>query len=314
MLEDFPRSSGTRSASPSEGAEDARAPDAKAPGGSLDVARPILVQTFVRRERQPGYRWWLAFSVLVHVALIGLTLYLNRKVVLPRSEPVALLVKRPPPPRPPPPTPETKPEALRKGARGVVLPKAVAKDIQPEFELSFAAQREPSTEAPTGRWVGGMGDGTARGPGWSDGSESGALLRRSLARAPQELNSGWECDFPEREADNKLLVRIRVHVSESGRPTRVTVIRPGPHAFNASAIECAMRERFRPALDMSGNPCEGDREIGILFFRTGSHPFKAEAPPPPGPPPPPPLSGPQPDLPVQLDETATPSEKPGNPG
>jgi hypothetical protein len=309
MLEDFSRSAGPRRARSSERPEGTAAPDAAETGGPLKTAEPIVLRTFGAGTRQPGYRWWLALSVLVHVLLVGLTLWLNRKVVFPRSGGVAVVLRKPPPPKPPPAIQETKPEALKKGSRGVNLPKAVAKDIQPEFELSFAAERAPDTSGPTGKWVGGVGTGIAHGPGWSNGSESGALLRRSLARAPQELNTGWECDFPEKEPDNRLVVRIRVHVSDSGRPMHVTVIRPGPPAFNRSAVECAMRERFHPALDMAGNPTEGDREVGILFFRTGVHSFKEEPPPPPAVPTPPPLNGPQPDLPVQLDETPAPGEK-----
>jgi Gram-negative bacterial TonB protein C-terminal len=309
MFEEFPRApsprpnflsspgDSTTSSERGEVTEDALSP------------RPIVLNTFVGRSSTPSYRWSALFSVLLHVTLIGLTLWLNRKVILPRTEAVAVLYKRPPPPRPPP-QPETKPETLKKGSRGIVLPKAVAPEVQPMEELSFAAAVEPEAKGPTGRWVGGVGTGAATGPGWSDGVEGGVVIRRSRARDPQEENTGWPCDFPEQEKDNRLVVRIRVHVNDSGRPTHVTIIRPGPPAFNASAIECAMKERFHPALDTNGNPCEGDREVGILFFRTGHRLDEAAKPPPPPRPPPPPMTGPQPDLPVQLDDSPDPSEKP----
>jgi hypothetical protein len=250
--------------------------------------------------------------VVAHVSLIGLTLWLNRKVILPRPDAVAILL-RSRPPRPPPPAPAEKPEALRKGARGVSLPKAVAPEVQPDEELSFASTSDPAA-GPTGRWVGGVGTGVAQGPGWSNGVESGAVIRRSLARDPQELNTGWECGFPEGQTNKRVVVGIRIHVSETGRPLNVTVIRPGPPAFNASAIECALRERFHPALDMTGKPIEGDRELGILFVPQGTHVFANEVRlPPPPPPPPPPLVGPQPDLPVQLDDSPTTAEAPSSP-
>jgi hypothetical protein len=310
MLEDFSRSSGLRPPGPSDASEASDAASADAPWEGSGAGPPIVLTAFEHRSTEPAYRWSIVFSVVLHVTLIGLTLWLSRKVVLRNSDAVAIVLRRPPPPRPPPPAPQTKPEALRKGARGISLPKAVARDIEPELELSFAAQTEPATSGPTGKWVGGMGTGDAQGPGWADGVESGMVIRRSLARNPMEVNSGWECDFPESEADNRLLVRIRVHVSESGRPMHVTVISRTPTAFNVSAVECAMRERFRPAADMTGKPCEGDRELSILFFRTGSHVFQNEPPPPPAPPPPPPMTGPQPDLPVQLDESPPPPDKP----
>jgi Gram-negative bacterial TonB protein C-terminal len=314
MLKEFPRAHGLRLPLLPDDSEASAVSPADAPWEGSGAGHPIVLSTFGRLATRPAYRLSIAFSVVIHVTLIGLTLWLSRKVVLRNSEPVAIVLRRPPPPRPPPPAPETKPEAPRKGARGVSLPKAVARDIEPELELSFASQNEPATTGPTGKWVGGVGSGIAQGPGWADGVESGMVIRRSRARNPMEINSGWECDFPESEADNKLLVRIRVHVSESGRPMHVTVISPTPRAFNASAIECAMHERFRPAVDMTGKPCEGDRELSILFFRTGSHVFQNEPPPPAPPPPPLPMSGPQPDLPVQLDESPAPAEKPTNPG
>lgn len=308
MFEEFPRSSGRRPSLPSNTA-------ASTPSETEDVTEdalspgPIVLNTFGRRSSEPTYRWSLVFSVVLHVTLIGLTLWLNRKVILPRAEGVAVLFQRLPPPRPPP-QPETKPDTLRKGSRGIALPKAVARDVQPEYELSFAASVEPETTGVTGKWMGGVGTGVATGPGWADGVEGGVVIRRSRARDPQEENTGWPCSFPEQEANNRLVVRIRVHVNDSGRPTKVTIVRPGPAAFNASAIECAMNERFHPALDINGNPCEGDREVGILFFRTGSRALEEAPKPRPAPPPPPPMAGPQPDLPVQLDDSPDPSDKP----
>lgn len=307
MFEEFPRSPSLPPftlPSDAEGSLSSPAEDA----GEARVTFPIILSAFGQEAKRPFYRWSIVFSIALHVTLIGLTLWLNRKVVFLHQEPVAVLL-RSRPPRPPPPPAEAKPEALRKGARGISLPKAVARDIQPEEELSFASEREPAT-SPTGKWVGGVGTGNAQGPGWSDGIESGAIIRRSLARDPQELNTGWECDFPEGATEKRVVVGIRIHVSDTGRPMHVTVIRPGPAVFNASAIECAMRERFHPARDMTGNSVEGDRELGILFVPQGTKAFAREVPlPPPKPPAPPPMGGPQPDLPVQLDDSPNPDEQ-----
>jgi hypothetical protein len=271
------------------------------------VERPIVLTSFGRGSNGPNYRGSVAFSILAHVFLVGLSLWLGRAVVVPRLEPVAVLL-RSRPPRPPPPA-EPKQEALKKGGRGISLPKAVAKDIQPEEELSFASQTEPATSGTTGRWVGGMGTGAAQGPGWADGVESGAVLRRSLSRDPQPIHTAWDCDFVG-EPVGRVVVGVRVHVSESGRVTRVTVIRPGPSVFNGAAVECALRERFRPALDVNGSPCERDGEVDILFFRTGQAFAKQQPPPVPVVAAPPPLVGPQPDLPVQLDDSPAPSDAP----
>ncbi len=263
---------------------------------SAPPPRPLVLQTFAPRARGPAYGWSSVFSIFLHVTLIGITLWLSRTATVASLEPEAVLFRRPPPPRPPPPAP-AKSEAPSKGSRGVNLPKAVARDIQPEMELTFAAPTEEAS-GPTGRWVGGVGTGYAVGPGWSNGVEGGAIRRTSLAHGPQEVNTAWDCGFPPDGPPHNVVVRIRVHVSASGRPTHVSILQPGLPVFNESARECALRQPFRPAVDEVGNPCEGDREIGVFFFYPGGH-DAAEAPraPPPAPVAPP-LEGPQPVVPV----------------
>src|SRR5450755_3824795 len=115
--------------------EDSPNADPEAVIDATGALAPIVLSTFGRRNSAPTYRWSTVFSILLHVTLIGLTLWLNRKVAFHHAEAVTVLLRAPPPPRPPPPAPPTEPEALRKGSRGVILPKAVARDIQPEFEL-----------------------------------------------------------------------------------------------------------------------------------------------------------------------------------
>jgi len=242
-------------------------PGVNPPPDGARTRPPIVLTTFGPRPRGPGYRGAAAFSLLIHVLGIGLAVWLTREVVAPRPQLTAVLLRKPPPP-PPPPPPEP-PEQPRQGrGRGVALPQRVHPEVQSDLEISFAASPEPDApDGPTGAWLGGSGP-PAR-DGWASGVD-GTVLKRSLARDPQEVNSAWECDFPEGVAEGKVVVRIRIHVSAAGNPTRVTVVRPGPAPFNASAIECAKRQGFRPALDASGHPREGDRELSILFYRMGS--------------------------------------------
>ncbi len=298
MLDESPPSAGGPPPQPPEPSAVQPREGASLPLDARGTPRSIVLHTFTPRPGGPAYGWSSVFSVFLHVSLIALTLWLSGTVTISRSEPVAVVFRRAP--RPPPP-PSAATEALRKGSRGVALPKAVARDVQPDMELSFAAPADPASMGPPGRWLGGAGTGDAFGPGWSNGVEGGAIRRHSLARGPMEENSGWDCGFPGGPTHD-VVVQIRVHVTAAGKPTHVSILRPGPPLFNESARECALRQRFRPALDVDGNPCEGDRELGILFFYPGG-PLEA-APAPVAPPPPvvPPLEGPQPDLPVQLDE------------
>ncbi|MGO9830224.1 MAG: hypothetical protein ACLPJH_08785 [Myxococcaceae bacterium] len=302
MFDDSPSSTGGPLPQPPDTPQ-ARPQDGTGlPLGAGRASRAIVLHTFAPRRGGPAYGWSSVFSILLHVSLIALTLWLSGTVTLSRPEPVTVVFRRAP--RPPPP-PSAATEAVRKGSRGVALPKAVARDVQPDTELSFAAPTDPASMGSTGRWLGGVGTGEAFGPGWSNGVEGGAIRRHSLARGPMEENSGWDCGFPAGGPTHNVVVQIRVHVSAAGKPTHVSILRPGPPVFNESARECALRQRFRPALDVDGNPCEGDRELGILFFYPGGPPEAPPAPVAPAPPVVPPLEGPQPDLPVQLDEGPT---------
>jgi hypothetical protein len=285
-------------------AEEPPPPDGPTAPPDAPAHAPIVLHTFGRRPGEPAYGWSSVFSVALHVTLIGLTLWLSDAVAIARQEPVTVVLRRPAS-RPPPP-PRAEAEAPRKGGRGISLPRAVARDVQPDMELTFAASPEPASMGATGRWVGGGGTGYALGPGWSDGVEGGAIRRHSLARPPQEEDSGWDCGFPAGGPPHNVVVRIRVHISSAGKPTAVSILRQGPTVFNESARECAFRQRFRPALDMDGNATEGDRELGILFFYPGGPADAVPEPVAPPAPVAPPLEGPQPDLPVQLDDAPAP--------
>jgi len=298
MFDAPPRSNGHQGPrSASHGPPVPSAPSGASPPPPARPRPPIVLTTFAPRRDGPSYRGAAAFSLLAHILLVGLAVWLGREVVLNKPHMAAVVFRRPPPP-PPPPPPE-QPQEVKKGGRGrgVSLPDRVAPDIQPDLEISFASSPDPQETGPTGAWLGGSGTGTPNA-GWADGLATGTVIKRSLARDPLEFDTAWDCDFPEGVTEGKVVVRIRIHVSATGAPTRVTVLRPGPPAFNASAVECARRQGFRPALDVNGQPREGDREVSILFYRMGSGvrigPGGSDATTAP--------TGPAPDLPVKLEE------------
>jgi len=282
-------------------------PSESAAPGSAESARarpPIVLTTFGPRRDGARYGGAALFSLVAHLGLIGLAVWLGREVVLAKPELTAVVFRRPPPP-PPPPKPEPPPQEVKKGqrGRGVALPTRVAPEIQSDLEISFAGSPDPPDLAPVGAWLGGSGEGE-RNAGWADGLASGTVIKRSLAKDPLEFDTAWDCDFPEGVTEGKVVVRIRIHVNASGNPTRVTVLRPGPPEFNKSAVECARRQGFRPALDVNGQPRDGDREVSILFYRMGSgvriSPAGNDVSTAP--------IGPLPDLPVKLEEgPATPT-------
>jgi TonB family protein len=276
---------------------------APGPAEAAQPRPPIVLTSFGPRREGARYGGAALFSLVAHLGLIGLAVWLGREVVLAKPEHSAVVFRRPPPPPPPPKT--EPPQEVKKGhrGRGVALPTRVAPEIQPDLEISFAGSPDPPDLAPAGAWLGGSGEGGRNG-GWADGLASGTVIKRSLARDPLEFDTAWDCDFPEGVTEGKVVVRIRIHVTATGTPTRVTVLHPGPPEFNRSAAECARRQGFRPALDVNGQPREGDREVSILFYRMGSgvriSPAGNDVSTAP--------IGPVPDLPVKLEEgPATPT-------
>jgi len=230
---------------------------------------PIILKTLAPGAPRPRYGRWALMSVVAHAALLVLFVQLVGSVPALRPEPVAVFLRGLPRPghRHHDGEEGSKP---RKGSRGVTLAKAVPAPIEPEAELSFApAVGLSAPQRGAGLWFGGTGEGAGRGPGRADGSDESAVVRVSLARGPREELTGWDCGFPEDGPPHNVVVRIRISVSATGRPTQVQILVPGPPSFNASARECALRQRFHPAVDMRGKPCEGERELGILFLYPG---------------------------------------------
>ncbi len=70
-----------------------------------------------------------------------------------------------------------------------------------------------------------------------------------------------DCDFPA-EADRdhvdhgwaKLIVTVR----SDGRAAAVQLLEDSGHGFGRMARQCALRARYRPALDRTGTPIQAD--------------------------------------------------------
>jgi outer membrane biosynthesis protein TonB len=80
----------------------------------------------------------------------------------------------------------------------------------------------------------------------------------------------WSCsDFPE-EADtaqiDEAYVMIQVDVDANGKAATVKVLQDPGNGFGRQAKLCAMRQRFQPALDRSGNPVPGSTKAFRVHF------------------------------------------------
>ena len=78
-----------------------------------------------------------------------------------------------------------------------------------------------------------------------------------LTRPAGPGKTEWDCPFPP-ESDEAQINLERVHVvvtvRPDGTPQSVRVLADPGHGFGRAARECAMRQRFEPALDRDGKP------------------------------------------------------------
>ena len=109
---------------------------------------------------------------------------------------------------------------------------------------------------------GGGGSGTGSGPGTGPGH--GSVV--SKARLAWLTHTDWRCRRPGHEDLGRVVVRIRVDVEPDGKPRQVTVLNPGPEAFNRRAVDCALDESYLPALDPEGHSIPGNCEFSIEFL------------------------------------------------
>lgn len=91
------------------------------------------------------------------------------------------------------------------------------------------------------------------------------------SRAPSRANEGeMNCPFPA-EADaaqvDDARVTVRVFVGADGAVSRVDVVSDPGFGFGREARKCALRERFRPALDRDGASIAGQKLLNITFTR-----------------------------------------------
>ncbi|MBI4702709.1 MAG: hypothetical protein HY744_16425 [Deltaproteobacteria bacterium] len=106
-------------------------------------------------------------------------------------------------------------------------------------------------------------DGHAQAGGTEGGKGAGAPepppKPRSNRSRPAGLAGGhaWDCPFPP-EADaaqvDRAVAVIVVTVGPGGEPRSARVLSDPGYGFGRAARECALAQRFQPALDRDGNP------------------------------------------------------------
>ncbi|HEU4539283.1 MAG TPA: energy transducer TonB, partial [Polyangiaceae bacterium] len=101
-----------------------------------------------------------------------------------------------------------------------------------------------------------------RGPAADAGPAAQAASRPAAggpgdqSRPPAPEGSDWDCSslFPPDATANAAHVLLAVRVGPDGRARAVSVLSDPGQGFGAAARACALRQRYRPALDRAGGP------------------------------------------------------------
>lgn len=107
------------------------------------------------------------------------------------------------------------------------------------------------------------GTGTAPAP-------AAPAIDRSRAARIKNLANLERCPFPgeaDAEQIDEAAVSIEVKVSVDGRADSVAITSDPGHGFGREAKKCALREKYDPALDVTGNPIPGVFRVRFRFSR-----------------------------------------------
>jgi outer membrane biosynthesis protein TonB len=87
----------------------------------------------------------------------------------------------------------------------------------------------------------------------------------SLASRPD-----WRCPFPSqanREGIDSGVATLKVEIDAAGQALSVRVLRHSGHGFGDSAERCALRKRYRPALDRNGRSIRAELVVRVHVLR-----------------------------------------------
>jgi protein TonB len=193
----------------------------------------------------------------------------------------------PPPPQPtPPPSPPPQQTSRIAVSRSVRASHAEqARAMPPAQAGQLAAVSSEPVDFTGMAFIVGSGTsyagGTTTSSGTSRKAATGAVAPEAIKGAPTSApsrarsvlldQSAWNCPWPA-EADaeqvNEQTVVLQASVRANGRADNVVILRDPGFGFGAAARQCALRTRFEPARDGTGQPIVArSPHIRVHFFR-----------------------------------------------
>ncbi|HTS80614.1 MAG TPA: hypothetical protein VMH40_08445 [Myxococcaceae bacterium] len=237
--------------------------------------RPAAISPLFQ-VREPPRRFLgpIVLVVVLHVAVLGWALRAHTSLARTPPAPVTVALRLPirkvavndapggGPKRPP----AARHPVRRRLIPPAVIPPPVVEPPEPVPDPPQLADAEDLGDDDAGDDDAGPGIGGGPGGGIGPGVGSGQGSVKSKARKAWLARTDWRCFRPGYDELGRVVVRIRVEVRLDGRPGPISIVKPGPEAFNQRAIDCARAETYLPELDPEGNPIPGSAEFGIEFL------------------------------------------------
>lgn len=249
--------------------------------GAPPSARPARPFWLVDDGRQP--RWavlGVVASVVVHLGAFATLGSIGHR---PAAAPIAqrriieieTLPPKPAPPAPPEPAEAPTSEPASRPAKAARRAPASPPPSPARAGRTISAPADANAVADF-TMVQGAGDayaggvtsaaGTSRSPVQGAAADAGSAASTPARAAvggpgdrsqpPKPEGSDWDCSslFPADATANAAHVLLAVRVGPDGRARSVSVLADPGQGFGAAARACAMRQRYRPALDRVGGP------------------------------------------------------------
>lgn len=224
-----------------------------------------------------------AISVILHVGLFGLALWLSMRPPPAEEKEIEVTLKAtmappPPPPPPPPPASSSKPKTQQKKPKKpdqIVQPKEIPKEAPKEAEPSEEPQQEEASEEEVeggveggvaGGVVGGVVGGVIGGVvGGQLGGTGTDVLPFGAGMTRPEKISGPQPEYTREALEARVAgtMIVKCVVTVEGRVERCRIIKPLPHMERA-VLDALTSSRYKP-VTFQGRPVQVDYTFTLNF-------------------------------------------------
>lgn len=232
---------------------------------------------------KPKFGLGATISVILHVGLFGLALWLSTRPPPVEEKEIEVTLKAtmappPPPPPPPPPASSSKPKTQPKKPKKpdqIVQPKEVPKEVPKEAEPSEEPpQEEASEEEVEGGVEGGVAGGVVGGVvggviggvvGGQLGGTGTDVLPFGAGMTRPEKISGPQPEYTREALEARVAgtMIVKCVVTVEGRVERCRIIKPLPHMEKA-VLDALTSSRYKP-VTFQGRPVQVDYTFTLNF-------------------------------------------------